>query len=270
MKELKQTLKNLVDGQAYLKSLLPAAPVLVLIDPLLLLVYNISSFRFYYLSSGLFFVIYLVGLVLCLAAENDWAVGLAFAIKALAYLINFAGYATFSKLVYVALYGVAAFYFLREFFTSEEGKKLAADFAAKSNPSMTKTTTITCPGCGLQIQALSGGGFCPQCGGPLPVVEQPQPQPQPVEATCAQCGQKLPSGTKFCPTCGAPAPEEVANAPVGSAPGSLTAFCSGGIFLIFTIVMTAKLVCATVLQFNLLNLIGSIPAIIVCLGLWFS
>ncbi len=239
MKELKQTLKNLVDRQAYLKSALPAAPVLVLIDPLLLLIYNISYFRFYYLTGGLFFVIYLAGLVLCLAAENDWAPGLAFAIKTLAFLISFASYATFSKLVYVALYGVAAFYFLREFFMSEQGKKLAADFAAKSNPSMTKTTTtITCPGCGLQIQALSGGGFCPRCGGPLPVVEQPQPQPQPVNP--------------------------------GTQAGRLTAFCSGGIFMIFMIVMTAKLVCSTVLQFNLLNLIGSIPAIIVCLGLWFS
>ncbi len=299
MRELKQALRNLVNGQQFLSSILPAAAVLVLIDPVLVLIHSISYQSFYNQTAGLFFVVYLVGLILCLAADIDWAIGLAFALKAVANLFSFANYATFSKLVYVAFYGVLAFFFLRAFFQSEQGQKVwnsvsGGAHSSSYNRSYTGGSatggTVVCGNCGLTVQG--GGGFCPRCGAPLPQAAAPE---QPTERFCPRCGRKLEPGARFCAYCGpeaGPIDGPGTGAPGGygggsssysgashgygggtayrsaPTPGTLAGFCSGGIFLIFTVVLTLKLVCSVVLQFNLLTVIASIPSIVLCVGLW--
>ncbi|MCD8384732.1 MAG: zinc ribbon domain-containing protein [Clostridiales bacterium] len=292
MRELKQALRNLVNGQQFLSSILPAAavlvlidpvlvlidPVLVLIDPVLVLIHSISYQSFYNQTAGLFFVVYLVGLILCLAADIDWAIGLAFALKAVANLFSFANYATFSKLVYVAFYGVLAFFFLRAFFQSEQGQKVwnSVSGGARSgsyNRSYTGGSatggTVVCGNCGLTVQG--GGGFCPRCGRKL----------EPGARFCAYCGPE--AGPIDGPGTGASGGYGGGSSSYSGAshgygggtayrsaptPGTLAGFCSGGIFLIFTVVLTLKLVCSVVLQFNLLTVIASIPSIVLCVGLW--
>ncbi|MCC8129234.1 MAG: zinc ribbon domain-containing protein [Clostridiales bacterium] len=320
MKELKQAIRNLVNSQQILVSMLPAAAVLVLIDPVLLLISSFEGLSFYNLTAGLFFVAYLLGLVLCLAADNDWAVGLAFALKAVASLVSFVNYATFSKLVYVALYGVLAYFFLRAFFQTEQGQKMWSNVSngaravgnsvgnngggnGSYNAGRTANGAVICGNCGLTVS--EGGAFCPRCGAPLPQAAAPE---QPTERFCPRCGRKLEPGARFCAYCGpeagpVDAPGGGASGgsgikfgpagPVtggssgttggfgggssyggtsvtGGAPvtGGVAGFCSGGIFLIFTAVLTLQLACSIVLQFNILSVIASIPSIVLCVGLW--
>ncbi|MCC8181624.1 MAG: zinc-ribbon domain-containing protein [Clostridiales bacterium] len=299
MKELKQALRKLVESQPLLASILPAAAVLVLIDPVLMLINSFSGMLFYYQTAGLFFVVYLLGLGLCMAADNDWAVGLAFALKAVASLVSFVNYATFSRLVYVALYGVLAFFFLRDFFRSEQGQRLVGSVsrAAQSRggsadysggPAYGATGypggnaagngTVTCGNCGLTV--AEGGTFCPRCGAPLP---QPAAPEQPTERFCPRCGRKLEPGARFCAYCGpeaGPVEPPTSGGAFGgfnssrgsyngvSPVGELTNFCTGGIFLVFTAVLTLKLACSVVLQFNIFSVIAAIPSIVLCVGLW--
>ncbi|MCD7760769.1 MAG: zinc ribbon domain-containing protein [Clostridiales bacterium] len=315
MKELKQAIRNLVNSQQLLVSILPAAAVLVLIDPVLMLIHSVEWMSFYSVSAGLFFAVYLLGLVLCLAADNDWAVGLAFALKAVSWLISFTSYATFSRLVYVALYGVLAFFFLRAFFQSEQGQKMWSSVSngARSvgsgvgnnvgyDAGRTANGAVVCGNCGLTVP--EGGTFCPRCGAPLP---QAAPE-QTTERFCPRCGRKLEPGARFCAYCGPEAgPVDAPGGGVsggsgikfgptgpvtggsggaaggfgggssyggtsvtGGAPvtGGVAGFCSGGIYLIFTAVLTLQLACSIVLQFNIFSVIASIPSIVLCVGLW--
>lgn len=54
----------------------------------------------------------------------------------------------------------------------------------------------------------AGGGFCSECGRPLPVGAKFCPncgaRVQAAPQTCTQCGAEIPVGAKFCPECGTP------------------------------------------------------------------
>lgn len=123
LKELKAALLNVIDQQALLKAVVPAAPVLALIMPVLRLINTIFSFALYYSLSSIWYLLYLVGIIICFAADVNWALGAAFGLKALSYLIYFFfGSASLNNAVYLVFYGVLAFIFLKPLIGSKKSE----------------------------------------------------------------------------------------------------------------------------------------------------
>ena len=112
MREIQNAMGNYVHRNALLAQILPAAPVLLLIEPVLLLINSIRYLDFYYVLSPLVHLVFLLGLFLCFAVDRRLWLSIAFVLLALTELIRLIGYFNFPNLVYLICFGAAAAYFI--------------------------------------------------------------------------------------------------------------------------------------------------------------
>ena len=225
LNNLKQAARKLIKSVPILRALTPFAPVMVLIGPILRLIYQFVSIGIYSSLSSIWYLLYLAGLLLCLGTGITWAAGAAFALKALQYIISFFQYASLNNAVYFVFYGVLAFFCLKAYFSTDEGKKVAKNVGngissaaaevgnAVNNAKKNQRTSAAAS----NAAAASAVGFCTECGAPLVAgqefctecgtkissgAEEPVAPPQSSGCICPNCKSVLPEGSLFCTECG--------------------------------------------------------------------
>ena len=194
LKQMKNSMRSYVEAQSVLKVLQPIAPILLLIQPIIWILLDIISISLLSQLSAVWYLFFIVGAFICFAESQDGLLGLAFGLKALDYLIGLIRYASLSRFLYFIIYGCLTFLFLRNFFQTEKGKKLAGDMTGAAATAVDSVKNVasnvksaayaTCPGCGASV--ARGTAFCPKCGTKMtfepetPNVTPVDPNPVPV------------------------------------------------------------------------------------------
>ncbi|MCD7844507.1 MAG: zinc ribbon domain-containing protein [Oscillospiraceae bacterium] len=271
MTEVRSGLKKLLENNRVLVSIMPGAFVFLLLYPVLGLIdsFTLLGIGIYDSIQALWYVLYLFGLLLCFAESMDWAIGCGFALNCLRYLVYIIRFVTFNRAVYLVFYGVLAFFFLRSAFSQNR----TGDYGARTRPAA-----------GGYGEDFSGGAG------------------EPKSSFCGSCGSALSPGAKFCPVCGRAqvnagaagnprpasgpswggteyaggrnqAPRQVSRpAPRPSyysgPAGMVVNLCGSVMALVFTILLTAYLFFSLIQSFTFLNIVTSIPMILVCIGCW--
>lgn len=113
MADLRSSLKNMLVSYNFITTVMPFGFVLILLYPALSFISSLNYLKFFALTRSLFYIIYLVGILLCFAAELDWAIGAAFAIFGVQYLVIMIRNFSFNALVYTVFYSLLAVVFFR-------------------------------------------------------------------------------------------------------------------------------------------------------------
>ncbi|MCD8087160.1 MAG: zinc ribbon domain-containing protein [Oscillospiraceae bacterium] len=266
MTEVRTSLKKLLESNRIIVSIMPAAFVFLLIYPVLGLIdsFTLWGIGIFDAVQAVWYILYLFGLILCFAESIDWAIGSAFALNGLSYLVYIIRYATFNRVVYLVFYGLLAFYFLRCAFAHNRYREQGTQFSGvgrdnegNSQGASGKPKNSFCGSCGTALSP--GARFCPVCGK--------------LQATAAPTGGSAQArgsagydnaGNRMSQSAG-----RLRQPMYGSyAARSVASFCGGTMALIFTIVLTAYLFFSFVQSFTILNIISSIPVILMCIGCW--
>ncbi len=243
MKEIQNAMSNFVRQNPLLSQIMPAVPVLVLLEPVILLINSIVYIDSYYVFAPVVHLLFLLGLFLCFAADGRMWIAIAFVLLTLVELIRLIGYFSFPTLVYLAVFGAVAAYFVLQFIQTDSGRRMVDQLGTMVGSSGGYGGAASAP----------RGGFCASCGAPVD-----------------------PSGS-FCPVCGTPyAPAPVppmgggvsGGAPVGGGAASalLGQTSSGLVCLIFAVLLTLKIFLDALV--SMISLISNIPLIILCVGVW--
>lgn len=252
MTELRQSLRRVLESNQLITAVMPAAFVLVLLHPAFSFINSLTYISFYAQLRSVFYIAYVLGLLICFANELDWAMGAAFSVFTLQYIISFFKYFTINTAVYVVYYGVLAFFVLRGVIGAG---KFNTSAAFGTNTGSGASAWRAEP---VQTEAAPVGGFCPNCGKPI----------DPNGAFCPHCGNPYPAnmGMKSVPVMN----HEPMNRVEYSGPiGVLASHCGSMLALAFTCLLTANIVCSLIIaKLALISIISSIPQIIICVACW--
>ncbi|MCD8321406.1 MAG: zinc ribbon domain-containing protein [Oscillospiraceae bacterium] len=267
MTEVRNSLKKLLEGNRFIVSIMPVAFVFLLIYPVLGLIdsFTLWGIGIFDAIESVWYILYLFGLILCFAESIDWAIGSAFVLNGLSYLVYIIRYATLNRVVYLVFYGLLAFYFLRCAFAHNRYgeqetpfRRAGRDNEGNSQRASGKPKNSFCGSCGTALSP--GARFCPVCGK--------------LQAGAAPTGGSAQAwGSAGYDDAGnrssQPAGRQLRQPMYGSyAARSVASFCGGTMALIFTIVLTAYLFFSLIQSFTFLNIISSIPVILMCIGCW--
>ena len=254
MNELRTDLRNLLDELPVLAPVMPWAFVLALVYPGLNLFGSLTYLGFFESLRALLWLLYLAGLVLCLAQELDWAVDAAFALNALGHLIAMLRCFTFNDLVYTAFYALLGWFFLRDMVTGGQLRlphlERPANFSTEGFSAPEAENTLRfCPSCGEPVDL--SGRFCPFCGSPYPTEHGSAPFFSPIQEQAS------------------PAPQEAAQRPL-NVPMDALSLCSSPLALGFAALFSGSVLFALLGGFHLFSLIANLPAILICVGCWLT
>lgn len=258
MDELRASLKKLIESNTFIASIMPAAFLLLLICPVVDVIIALAGIKVLTSIRSVLYILYLFGLIFCFAESIDWAVGSAFALETLRYLIYIVQGPSFNRFVYLIFYGFLAFYFLRNILFRGQARSIRRDRESlRYQPDQTNTPkSAFCGHCG---SPMGDSLICPKCR-KMQVGTTQESDPQRI---------RIPGKFEREDVKDASASKKRAvrdNSPVGV----VWSFCGGIIFCAFTILLTVYIVLNISGSFSILNAVSSVPIIIICIGCWMA
>jgi len=257
MDELRTSLKELVESNTFITSIMPAAFLLLLICPVVDVVISLAGIKFLASIRSVLYILYLFGLILCFAESVDWAIRSAFALETLRYLIYIIQDPSFNRFVYLIFYGFLAFYFLRNILFGGQARRIKQQDGRSFQYQPDQTSAPKSAFCGHCGSPMGDSLICPECG------------KMQVGTTQSSDQQRVRIPGKF----ERADDEDVSarkkrivrdNSPVGA----VWSFGGGIIFCAFTILLTVYIVLNISGSFSILNAVSSVPIIIICIGCW--
>lgn len=257
MKEVSNSLKKMVENVPLLALLMPAGCIFIFIQPaiqLLGIIVDLSSI-YYNVFNDLLYVVYLIGLGLCIAASNYWAPGIAFAVKAVVKLAQCFSYFYFGLVIMAVFYAAVAVFFWRCFAQTELGAQKSGQFNNYVNQKM----------------GAAGGEMYGAQGGYGKTSNSK-------DQFCSKCGQPVEQGGRFCPVCGTPySLTQSGSIRVPSRPshnvaqdysprGQVYELCGGVMSLVFVAVFVAGSVLQMCISFSAFSIVSYILTILICIG----
>lgn len=251
MDDLRNSIRKALEANSLVTSIMPGAFVLTLLYPGLSFINSINRLQFFVVIRSLLYVFYLVGLLISFAEGMDWAIGAAFGLLGMQYLISMIRSFTFNSLVYTLFYLCLAVYFIRSVIFRQQFNNTFN--SPNGSPGVNNTFMRSTQNTSVD----NGSAFCPSCGKPID-----------------------PSGS-FCPFCGSPYPtginriiapsqtQSTVNHVQYSGPvAEIAAICGSMLALVFSVLISANALLNLIANFNLFTVIAEIPVILICIACW--